>query len=311
MNMMGQRGLLFLVAAAFAVFGQLRFEGRLPPEVNCLSIAAEYTRIYRKVAPLQRPDRSPLTIVYYAKTDTAAKKYALPEWGGGGTIGGNLIVIPTDFKPFLQQNFSQITVHELVHATLYRAYPGLPIPRWFHEGLAMMLSGELSFEENTVISKAVFFNRLMPLSSIDSVNNFSRARADLAYSESHIALLFLVDQYGMDIVSDCLIAARKKHDFWLGVYDVVGLTPREFEELSQKYIASKYKLLFVFTDTYAWWVCIVLLFIAGFIVTVRRNRKRLAAMEEKELREQQAAEAAAAAQEMGNPTDTAQNVPPP
>ena len=278
-----------LLISALGAFGQLRFEGRVPAEINPLFMASEYTRIYRKVAPMQRPDRSPLRIIYYSKNDTSAKGIILPEWGGGGTIGGNLIVIPVDFKPFLQQNFTQITVHELVHAVLYRAYPGVNVPRWFHEGLAMMLSGELSFEENTVVSKAVLFNRLMPLASIDSVNDFSRGRADLAYSESHIALLFLVDQYGMDIVPDFLIAARKRHDFWLGVYDVVGLSPREFEELTRQYIASKYKLLFVFTDTYAWWVGIVLLFIVGVIVTLRRNRRRMAILEAREQREAAAA----------------------
>ena len=145
-----------LLISALGAFGQLRFEGRVPAEINPLFMASEYTRIYRKVAPMQRPDRSPLRIIYYSKNDTSAKGIILPEWGGGGTIGGNLIVIPVDFKPFLQQNFTQITVHELVHAVLYRAYPGVNVPRWFHEGLAMMLSGELSFEENTVVSKAVF-----------------------------------------------------------------------------------------------------------------------------------------------------------
>jgi hypothetical protein len=284
---------LCILAAALSATGQLRFEGRVPPEVNSLSLASEYTRIYRIIAPQQRPDRSVLSIVYYSKSDATGKSVTLPEWGGGGTIGPNLIVIPVDFKPFLQQNFSQITVHELVHAALYRAYPGVALPRWFHEGLAMMLSGELSFEENTVISKAIFFSRLMPLSSIDSVNYFGRGRADLAYSQSHIALLMLVEQYGMDVIPDCLIATRKNRNFGQGLRDAVGLTPQEFEESVRKYIASKYRFLFFFTDSLAWWVGIAILFIIGFIVTMRRNKKRLAAMEEKERQEQETAAAAA------------------
>lgn len=276
---------LLILGTSPALFSQLRFEGRIPPEVNTLSITMEYNRIFSIIAPRRPADRSPLKIIYYSKNRGSEYAFALPEWGGGGTIGGDLIVVPMDFKPFLQQNFSQVTVHELVHAVLYRAIPGVDIPRWFHEGLAMMLSGELSFEENAVLSKAVLFNRLLSLSSIDSVNAFSKNRAELAYGESHAVLLYLVDQYGMEVISECLTAARKRHDFWKGLNDAVGLSPLEFEDIAHKYIASKYRFLFLVTDTYAWWVGIALLFITGFFFTLRRNRRRAAAMEAKEQRE--------------------------
>jgi hypothetical protein len=277
-----------MLAASFALSAQLRFEGPIPPEVNALAMTAQYHRIFRIIAPRRLPDKTPLKIIYYSKTNAPENASALPEWGGGGTIGGNLIIIPVDFKPFLQQNFSQTTVHELVHAVIYRVTGSAEVPRWFHEGLAMTLSGELSFEENAVLSKAVLFNRLMPLSAIDSVNSFGKGRAELAYCQSHAAVLFLIDQYGMDVVADCLSATRKKRDFWKGFYEVVSLSPREFEDLAHKYIASKYQLVFLVTDTYAWWVGIASLFIVGFFVTIRRNRLRAEAMEAKEQREAEA-----------------------
>jgi hypothetical protein len=155
----------------------------------------------------------------------------------------------------------------------------------------MLLSGELSFEENATVSKAIFLGRLMPLSSIDSVNSFTKGRADLAYSQSHLAVLFLVEQHGMIVLPELLQAARKSRNFESGMSEALGLDSREFGEMVEKYIALKFKLIFFITDSYLWWVLIALLFIVGFIATTIRNKKRAAAMEEAERREMEAVKA--------------------
>jgi hypothetical protein len=265
--------------------GEIILQGNIPAGINSITLTSEYYRIYRIIAPEKRPEKSPLKIIYYTKSHAGELGHMLPEWGGGGAIGDSLIIIPVDFKPFLEQSFPQITVHEIVHIVLARAYPSIPIPRWFHEGVAMLLSGELSFEENTTISKAIFLGRLMPLRSIDSVNNFGRWRADLAYSQSHLAALFLVEQYGMAVLPEILRAARLSRDFNSGMLKAIGLSTREFEDMVEKYIASKYRFVFFVTDSYIWWLLIAFLFIAAFTVTMARNRKRAAAMEEAERRE--------------------------
>ncbi len=275
----------------FPARAQLVLQGSVPAGVSASSLTSEYYRIYRIVAPDKRPVKSPLRIIYYTKSHEHGTGFVLPEWGGGGAIGDSLIIIPVDFKPFLEQSFPQITVHELVHIVLARAYPGVSIPRWFHEGAAMLLSGELSWEENATVSKAIFFGRLMPLASIDSVNGFARGRADLAYSQGHLAALFLVDRYGMESLQRILSAARRSRNFQAGILEATGLTLREFEEMAGNYITSKYRLVFFVTDSYIWWAFIVVLFIAGYVATVKRNRKRAAAMEEAERLEMERSQA--------------------
>jgi hypothetical protein len=294
-----KKPLLFVALQAAILFcavvplnGDIILQGSIPAGVKSSSLSSEYFRVYRLCAPERRPDKSPLKIIYFTKSHSGETGFALPEWGGGGAIGDSLIIIPVDFKPFLQQSFPQITVHEIVHIVLARAYPGVRIPRWFHEGAAMLLSGELSFDENATVSKAIFLGHLMPLQSIDSVNGFKRTRADLAYSESHLAALFLVEQYGMTVLSEILREARKSKDFQAAMLSVIGLDAREFEEMVEKYIASKYRFVFFVTDSYIWWVLIALLFIVGFIATTIRNRKRAAAMEEAERIEMEKSKAA-------------------
>ncbi len=277
--------LLILLLSAPALPGILHFEGLVPPDIDKAVLEAEYHRIYRIVAPRLRPDPTPLRIVYYSDNSIANLSGLLPEWGGGGTIGPNLIVVPTTFKPFLDQSFAQVTRHELVHAILERAYPGLYIPRWFHEGAAMTLSGELSFQEDVVVSKAIFAGTLMPLASIDSVNAFGRNRADLAYAKSHLAVLFLVDRDGIEALSDILSAAKRTGSFWQGMAAAVSLSPPDFDYLLSTDIASRYRFAFIFADYSAFWVGIAFLFLVAAGVALVRKQKKLAQMEREEREE--------------------------
>jgi Peptidase MA superfamily len=278
-----------IFSGIFAVFvinlcaaDQLQFEGPAPPDVDKSAMTAEYYRLYRALAPRQRPDNRPVRIVYLKPKESAVQEYGLPEWGGGGAIGRDLIVVPTAARPFLDQSLAQVTRHELVHIVLNRAYPSCAVPRWFHEGVAMTLSGELSLEENVIVSRAIFTNSLLALSSIDSVNAFGRNRADLAYSQSHLAVLFLIDQYGLDVLSDVLISARKTGAFWKGIDAILSLTPQEFELAAREYVTARYKLVFLFADYPAFWVAIVLLFLVASGVAFVRKRKSLDAMERAE-----------------------------
>ncbi len=273
---------VLIFAALVAGAQPLHFEGVVPPDVDMAAMNTEYYRIYRIVAPRKRPDRTPLRIVYFSHGSPENFDRALPEWGGGGTIGGNLIVIPTSAKPFMEQSFAQVTRHELVHAVLARAYPSLYIPRWFHEGLAMTLSGEISLQENVDISKAIFTNRLMPLSSIDSVNDFGRNRADLAYSQSHLAVLFLIGHYGIDVIPGILGSAERTGSFWNGVSAELSLDPAEFELLARKDLTARYEFVFLFADSYAFWIAVVVLFLIAFAVTAVRKQQKLALMAQEE-----------------------------
>jgi hypothetical protein len=269
---------LFILLVFFTAFTRadvLQFEGIVPPDVDKIAMSAEYHRIYRLVAPGKRPDASPLKIVFYSEKSGAALSGLLPEWGGGGTIGANLIVVPTTFKPFLDQSFSQITRHELVHAVLARSYPRVDIPRWFHEGVAMTLSGEISFEENVVVSKAIFAGSRMELSGVDSVNGFGRNRADLAYARSHLAVQFLIEQYGMETIAEILQAAQRTGSFWQGMRAVLSISPQEFDFLASKDMSSRYRFAFIFADYSALWVGIALLFLVATFAAIVRKRKKL------------------------------------
>ena len=276
------KALLLLVLLCAGVWSRIVFEGTVPNEVSPQFIESEYIRIYSKIAPYQRISRKPLRIIYYSSRNSSLR-FSLPEWGGGGAIGDSLIVIPIDYSPFLKQSFLQTTVHELVHIVIARAYPDLDVPRWFHEGLAMTLSGDVSSEEQSAISFAILLNRLMPLPAIDSVNSFTRSRADIAYSLSHFSMLYIIETYGFNAPFSLLATARRLHNFNAGMREVLGVSAAEFQEQVNHYVTEKYHFIYFVADNSFWWLGIGLLVIVAFFVTMHRNRKRALALEAEEL----------------------------
>jgi hypothetical protein len=249
--------------------------GTPPPRIRRAALEREYYRLVGQLADNRRHTNRPLTIIYYgAGEDQPAAAAALPEWGGGGAIGPDTILIPLDRPLFFTRNLHQVTVHEMVHSILTRAYPGVDIPRWFHEGCAMTLSGEVSFDEALTLARAVLLGRLMRFEQIDSVNSFDRARAELAYGQSHAAILFFIDKFGLDGIRELLGRARRVDSFEKGMHATLGFRTREFERLAAHHIRQRYGLAFVFGDFYLLWLLVLLLAGGAFVVTRIRNRRR-------------------------------------
>ncbi|MGA2506606.1 MAG: peptidase MA family metallohydrolase [Chitinispirillaceae bacterium] len=257
-------------------------QGRVPSSISPAFLTSNYVRIWKAVAPDTAVNRNPIAIIYYSRSDERKLGVRLPEWGGGGAIGKDTIIVPIDRFPLSDMDLGRVTVHELVHIALERAYGLLRIPRWFHEGLAMTLSGELSFDEQLTLSRAIFTKKLMPLDSIERVNRFDAFGAALAYSESHLAVAYMIDKYGIDGIPELLNEVRAAGKFDTSLFTVFGFAPQEYDRMVHNYIIERYRFLFFFSDTYLFWMLGAFLVIAGFIAVRIRIRKREKQMEEEE-----------------------------
>jgi hypothetical protein len=271
-------GLLMAVSLSFAV--SLRISGPLPAGADASGLQASYDSLFMLLKPGGPPDQDTLTLIFTA--EPLDRDFGLPEWGGGGALGRDTIVVSARQRPFLEMSLLRVTLHEMVHIALKRAYPSAPLPRFMHEGLAMLLSGEVAMEEHVVVSKAIFSRSLLALGSIDSVNLFPRARADLAYGQSHLAVSFFTREYGMKTLPELLSAAEKEGSFDKGLYEAYGLTFPEAEKMIREDLIQRYRLVFLFADTYLFWVCTALMFLVAVAVVKIRNRRKMREMEENE-----------------------------
>ena len=255
--------------------GFISLDGFVPPGVDRIDLQVRYVRIWDAIAPRLPADRSPLSIQFYTRAMGGNAAFLLPEWGGGGAIGTSLLVVAIDVSPLLDQDPLRVAVHEMVHIALTRAYPGLGIPRWFHEGVALLLSGEVPSEEQVAISRAILTGSLLGLASIDSVNSFGRSRASLAYAQGHQTVLYLVETYSMEIIPEALAAARARGGFWQGVDSVLAVTPQELESHARAALTQRFRWAFFVADNELLWLGTAALFCIAVIVAVVRRRRKM------------------------------------
>ncbi len=275
---------VLLLAVVFSVFGvELHIEGYVPPRLDMGFLKKEYERIARQVGVAEDDDLAPLRIIFYRASDRRRTGIRLPEWGGGGAIGKDTIVIPVD-RPsaFYRSDMQRVILHEMVHIALSRAYGSVRLPRWFHEGTAMTLSGDLMFEEQIILSKAILTRSLIPLDSIEYLNLFGLNRARIAYCQCHFAVGFLIDTYGIDLIPELLTEVRKTRRFESACIAVFGLTTDELEKLLHKEMVLRYRFLFLISDYSFFWIGVLALAVAGFVATMIRNKRKSRQMEEEE-----------------------------
>ena len=259
--------------------------GKVPSSIKPAFAVTNYKRVWRVLAPDRPIDPARITILFYTGSEHAGPSVRLPEWSGGGAAGPDLIVIPVDRPPLPEMDFGRIVVHELTHIALERAYGRIRIPRWFHEGMAMTLCGELAFEEQVSLSRAVVLHRLLPLDTIEFVNRFDQPKASLAYSECHFAAAYMIDKYGIDGVPELLKAVRQTGRFDSAFVQVFGFSDAEFDRMVRTALADRYRFMLFFSDSYLFWILLAILVIVAFIVIRRRIARRERAMEEEERNE--------------------------
>lgn len=98
--------------------------------------AIDATSVARSLslAGLVPPTRAHITLI--GEDDPRAKE--TPAWVVGRASGMDTIVIyPQRIGPYPYDSLESVVLHELVHLALEARAGGRPLPRWFHEGVAV------------------------------------------------------------------------------------------------------------------------------------------------------------------------------
>jgi len=217
--------------------------------------------------------------IYIAKSESEfapLTRGRVPEWGVGvALLGSRTIVMRQPENLIVSPEFKRILIHEAAHLGLDVASGYRWVPRWIHEGFAMWQSQEWRLGQDVLLAKALVTGSFIPLSELDEVNQFHRAKAGLAYTESFLALNFFVDEFGRQGFVEFVTLLREGTPFTESFFRATGLSYWEFQKLFESYAKHKYHILFVLTDPSILWFLLVLLFVMAFIWKKRQNRKRL------------------------------------
>jgi len=220
-----------------------------------------------------------LVSVYITPTEDIYQQFVgknFPDWSEGiASPSKNLVVLKSPDIMSEHADIGKIAIHELVHILLNKAVHGNPIPRWFNEGLAVYYSGEKAFASGSLISKALITKSIIDLTEIDDVLVFYQGKAQLAYQESYLAVLYLFEQFGKDKVKEIISELGKGVPIDQALLNIIEMDMLDFEYEWNQHIKKKYRYRFLVDfDTYLW-ILILALFLLGFVLMRLRNRQTI------------------------------------
>ncbi|HDL19315.1 MAG TPA: hypothetical protein ENH29_09695 [Bacteroidetes bacterium] len=206
----------------------------------------------------------------------------VPEWSQAVTKPEVGIV----YVSLAKKNGKELPVvlrHELVHVLIGKNFsPGI-IPRWFEEGVAMIISGENFSNYISTLSKANLTNSLLTLPEIENVLRFQQSKANLAYAESYFSVKMIVDALGWDALSDILKKTRKYNRWERAFDDVLEMNQESFQWHVFKEVGKKYRWNFIFQSDIFFWVILPFIAIIAFIFVRIRNYRTYRRWEEDEM----------------------------
>ena len=199
----------------------------------------------------------------------------LPGWSQASTDYERSVIIlksPT-FSSVTEKELRRTVIHELTHFIIGATTLPYEVPRWFNEGLAVQMSGEEKFRSKIAISRALFTKSLIRLNEVEKILTFESERANLAYSESRAAVMFLIEKAGAGAVRSIIEKINSNQTFDAAFTEVTGMDPLEFEIEFRKDMKERYRYYFLAAaDDYIWFL-IPGLFILAYLAVKLKNRR--------------------------------------
>jgi len=196
-----------------------------------------------------------------------------PDWGAAVAIPlWQRIVIKSPDRFPVNRPLEQLLRHEYAHLALAHRIGLGEVPRWFNEGLAMMVSMEWSWENSLTMGEATVIGGYIPLDEIERMNRFSESRVRLAYAQSYLAVQFMFEQYGVEAVNVFLDEIARGRSTDHALMASVGSNSADFERELHVYWHDKFNFLTLLVDSMYFWLGLAVILIIGAALAYRRRR---------------------------------------
>lgn len=188
-------------------------------------------------------------------------------------------------KANLKIDPDKLLSHELFHLVMHgrtRAY----LPRYFEEGVARYVSGEIGLGTFKTLSIAIIRRDVIPLGQLVSNFPLPPEKANLAYAESESFVWFLVDRYGPGFLGQIFSALERENDFSRAIENLTGLPLWDLEKRWRGFLTNHHTVFLVLDPGWLLWWFIVFATLGIGIYKIISSRRRLKEMQEEELAEE-------------------------
>ena len=206
-----------------------------------------------------------------------------PEWAIGLSLGDRKTVIvarDTQMPGGSASDFKKTFVHELAHVAVDVSRGEGRVPRWFHEGIALMMAEEWTHERQDKLARAASTDSLMTLTQIDQNFPSHNNLASLAYAESFHFVQYLRENHGVEAFAEIMQQVRNGVPFDDAVEEATGRSMAALESDWRTMLTDNTSWLSLLRDDFTIFFGAVLIFILAWFVTRARRRGQYEEMDE-------------------------------
>lgn len=207
----------------------------------------------------------------------------VPHWGeAAANTALWRIYLKTPAANNAREVLPATVTHELAHLCLAELAQPHALPRWFNEGAAMLLSNEARPADPILLSRALLTKSLVDFEEIDDLLSFPNVRAALAYAESHQAVRFLTQRFGEDAITKLARALAEQPEPRQAFLTAFTEDLWNFETEYFDFLRRRFRWYFLLDESFLFGGIILILLVAGFLVTRWRTRKKMKEWENEE-----------------------------
>jgi hypothetical protein len=139
----------------------------------------------------------------------------VPPWVSGYAVGeqGMIVLLPGRVPSYPDSSLADLLAHEVAHVMVTRAAGGRPLPRWFHEGMAMIAGLSWGFDDRSRLTLALLVDRPVSLAELDDRFAGGQAEVNRAYAIAGAFVRDLFDRYGQGVAARLLHEVAGGHSF--------------------------------------------------------------------------------------------------
>ncbi|HEY0514265.1 MAG TPA: hypothetical protein VGH73_20340 [Thermoanaerobaculia bacterium] len=275
---------IFRAAALFLVllFGAFAIPAQQPPRIEVEAPAAlagtaarlqaiDPARLASAVRLVGLRDSGPPIQVILAP-EGSPRASIVPPWISGYAIGeeGVIVLLPGRVPSYPDASLSDLLAHEVTHVLIARAAGGRPLPRWFHEGLAMIAGLSWGLEDRSRLTLALLVDRPVSLAELDERFTGGQGEVNRAYAVAGAFMHDLFDRHGQEVAARILQGVARGLPFDEAFRAATGTSLAAAESSFWDRQTFWYRWVPILTSSITLWMLVTLL--ALWAIKHRRTR---------------------------------------
>lgn len=216
---------------------------------------------------------SPIRVILAPESSPEA--LSAPPWVAGYARPeqGVLVLLPARSPRYPNSSFDDLLRHEVAHVLVGRASGHRPLPRWFHEGVAMIAGLAWGLEEQSRLAATLLAGGEVPLAEVDRRFAGSEGEVRSAYTLAGAFVRDLMRRHGREVVGAILSGVAAGQPFEESFARATGTTLAGAERAFWEGQTLWYRWVPFLTSSVVLWILVTLL----ALWAMQRRRRRDAA----------------------------------